>query len=777
MIRPSEGFDGEIVDRKKTTEMILKHHNVDPRTYKFGKTQIFFRSGALSMLNVLCDDAISRWVVVLQSRCRGMLARRRITRLKVKAEAIMCIQEAVRNHLELKRWNWWKLFDKVRRVARFCSDNPNDLLSGSPIMHMSSGRFEDGTNTSDLITDSIIGDYSFNNHTGEDFDHHLLHHSTPLPHHRHQQQQQQLGDETLRKMRMKHSEELEEMESLARSAERKLAHALDDASDRKTSLETFAKELKVKNAHLRQLNGLIEEKMKENEDLKGLQKRMERDAVGKEEMLNFELQQKEQLLQEIKKLEQDKLITKQQLEDALYDLSKETGKRRDAEIRMNLYCGANDEYEKMKMQNEDLLKERKKHLQRLENQENKIKKLIETISELEEKNCQAKQALSRMERRNEDEGRTANLLKEMQAAETKMKALLKEREDQLATMASNEIKLKKNLDDCQVQFKIKERNLKGRMEKLAEALRNDQSQKEKPNQLIKMLRSKIEDMDVELESMRRLKRGADGEVTIVQGQLTSALEAKKEMEERNRILLQANGELQSQIGEREDEYNDLVKKYSNLVQKNSLELEKLKEQSEELESLREKASKHSGEVQLLEMKLAKLESTMVNSHVVTRLEARMAEMKTNMELDAFARKQAESHVQRLKELLQREKNDRTQLHEACTKKDDEVTSLQTALKNQKSRVICLEARLQDLEALILQLRRKLDDQQEDCKGHKEEIGLLNRRIVAIQSNASIYWVNNDDDDDDDDEDISKILARGKVLLLSPRKSLLDSSEA
>ena len=105
---------------------------------------------------------------------------------------------------------------------------------------------------------------------------------------------------------------------------------------------------------------------------------MERDAVGKVEMLNFVMQQKEQLLEEIKRLEQDKLIAKQQLEvgtssghltwyihssavrshylihsfvhsfihsyqDALYDLSKETGKRRDAEVRMNLYCGANDE--------------------------------------------------------------------------------------------------------------------------------------------------------------------------------------------------------------------------------------------------------------------------------------------------------------------------------------------------------------------------------------------------------------------------------------------------
>ena len=39
------------------------------------------------------------------------------------------------------------------------------------------------------------------------------------------------------------------------------------------------------------------------------------------------------------------------------------------------------------------------------------------------------------------------------------------------------------------------------------------------------------------------------------------------MEERNRILLQANSELQSQIEEREDECNDLAKKYSNLVQK------------------------------------------------------------------------------------------------------------------------------------------------------------------------------------------------------------------
>lgn len=75
----------------------------------------------------------------------------------------------------------------------------------------------------------------------------------------------------------------------------------------------------------------------------------------------------------------------------------------------------------------------------------------------------------------------------------------------------------------------------------------------------------------------------------------------------------------------------------------------MKDQSEELESLREKASKHSGEVQLLEMKLAKLESSTVSNHVVTRLEARMAEMKTSMEMDAFARKQAEVIIRSLSE--------------------------------------------------------------------------------------------------------------------------------
>ena len=36
-------------------------------------------------------------------------------------------------------------------------------------------------------------------------------------------------------------------------------------------------------------------------------------------------------------------------------------------------------------------------------------------------------------------------------------------------------------------------------------------------------------MEVELETMRRLKRGVDGEVAIVQGQLGSALEDKKEV--------------------------------------------------------------------------------------------------------------------------------------------------------------------------------------------------------------------------------------------------------
>ncbi|XP_076627599.1 unconventional myosin-XVIIIa isoform X2 [Colletes latitarsis] len=102
-----------IADERRAVEDMLLTVDVDPATYRVGQSQIFFRSGTLERFEAQRDEKLTGHIILLQARCRGYLARRKLNTLKLQDLAVRCIQRNVRKWMSVREWPWWRLYVKV----------------------------------------------------------------------------------------------------------------------------------------------------------------------------------------------------------------------------------------------------------------------------------------------------------------------------------------------------------------------------------------------------------------------------------------------------------------------------------------------------------------------------------------------------------------------------------------------------------------------------------------------------------------------------------------
>ncbi|XP_043263257.1 unconventional myosin-XVIIIa-like isoform X5 [Colletes gigas] len=99
-------------ENTKLVEHIGKDQWKTTRSYNDGR-QIFFRSGTLERFEAQRDEKLTGHIILLQARCRGYLARRKLNTLKLQDLAVRCIQRNVRKWMSVREWPWWRLYIKV----------------------------------------------------------------------------------------------------------------------------------------------------------------------------------------------------------------------------------------------------------------------------------------------------------------------------------------------------------------------------------------------------------------------------------------------------------------------------------------------------------------------------------------------------------------------------------------------------------------------------------------------------------------------------------------
>ena len=81
--------------------------------YRLGHTKVFFRAGALALLEEKRDDIVQQLIRKLQGACIGY-GKRKVYAVKAQQrEFIMVIQRNFRKYVSHRDWPWFTIIQKV----------------------------------------------------------------------------------------------------------------------------------------------------------------------------------------------------------------------------------------------------------------------------------------------------------------------------------------------------------------------------------------------------------------------------------------------------------------------------------------------------------------------------------------------------------------------------------------------------------------------------------------------------------------------------------------
>uniref|UniRef100_A0AAY5L358 Myosin motor domain-containing protein n=1 Tax=Esox lucius TaxID=8010 RepID=A0AAY5L358_ESOLU len=101
-------------DERKAVEELLVELDLDKKSIFLGASRMFTKRGVLKYLEQERDKLVSGWLVQLQASCMGHLARQQYRKMKVQQMAVRCIQNNIRALRGVAKWSWWKLLCRLR---------------------------------------------------------------------------------------------------------------------------------------------------------------------------------------------------------------------------------------------------------------------------------------------------------------------------------------------------------------------------------------------------------------------------------------------------------------------------------------------------------------------------------------------------------------------------------------------------------------------------------------------------------------------------------------
>ncbi|OPJ74921.1 unconventional myosin-XVIIIb isoform A [Patagioenas fasciata monilis] len=104
----------EVPDESKAIEELFQALDLEKKSIAIGRSQVFLKPGVISRLEKQRDKLIAQKMILLQAACKGFLSRQKFKRLKIQRLAVRCIQKNIVVFQAIRNWPWWQLLSRVR---------------------------------------------------------------------------------------------------------------------------------------------------------------------------------------------------------------------------------------------------------------------------------------------------------------------------------------------------------------------------------------------------------------------------------------------------------------------------------------------------------------------------------------------------------------------------------------------------------------------------------------------------------------------------------------
>jgi len=291
-------------------------------------------------------------------------------------------------------------------------------------------------------------------------------------------------------------------------------------------------------------------------------------------------------------------------------------------------------------------------------------------------------------------------------------------------------------------------------------LKDAQLMLEKHNQdgmnkiILRQLKTQLEDAEFARTAALKARGNIELELVETNSMLEDTTRAKTELEDKLVRVSRERADLVQQVKENDEEMMELMKKYKASVSACSIDQITIQDQAltiQQLETERNRAQELLAE---MEVKLDHFKGEQVSVAQHRRLELKLREMESKLELEQTSKGRLETQIVRLKEVIEGLNKDNENLRSREKSSNDEVKKLSKYLREAKENVSTMQGKDTEYTQKKLDFEKQLELAEAETISVRNELKLAQRRIedlqVAIQGDMDTSVGESDETDDETD---------------------------
>ncbi|XP_070572199.1 unconventional myosin-XVIIIa-like isoform X2 [Ptychodera flava] len=588
-----------------------------------------------------------------------------------------------------------------------------------------------------------------------------------------------------KKLQTEHEEELDSVQSAKKAVDRKLAEALEEIDEERRVITSLKKKNQKLASELQDMKLHQESQQARNSGLEKKQRKFDAELARAHEDAKTEKLAKEKVQREKDHIETEVYQLRSQFDDKkgeVYQLEDKV-EQLQAELRDLTSRGGKDENEILE------LKRTIRELQiKVRDQEEELDDQAGTVQMLEQAKLRLEMQLQNLKQdhqkeldsKEEDvEEIRANSQKRVKHLEAQLDEEYMEKQSIVKEKRELERKLKEKQDEVVSADKDTEKRLRKDLRKTKALLHDAQLMLDKQKEsaisktTVKQLQHELEEAQYMSQAATKSRKNMEEELSDLQQQLDIVSKAKADAEHKMMTLTRENNDLQSKLDDEEEDFAELMRKHKSIVHQASLYQQQINDHLTTIAELSGEKQSYQERVAELNLKVNNLVETTVDRSNVTRLEGKIRDLESRLDLEQTHKQRMEAQVSRLKENLDKVSNEKDSIKIADQQAQELNRKLQRQLRDIREEFLELQHKEDDSSRKKQELERQVDDLETAQATLQADLKLAFRRIADLQNAVEDQLDEDsdlDDSDSDSDGDIDTWLQRAQAHFIKrPRR--------
>jgi len=406
---------------------------------------------------------------------------------------------------------------------------------------------------------------------------------------------------------------------------------------------------------------------------------------------------------------------------------------------------------------------------------NQVEMLLSVKNRLENELSQVKKEFKREIADKEDEledtrasaaKRIKNLEQQLETEHEERLSFVRERHD----LEGKIMTLKDAIDHGNSEEEVKK--LRKDLKRSKALLKDAQLMLEKQNSdgmnkiILRQLKTQLEDAEFARTAALKARGNIELELVETNSMLEDTTRAKTDLEEKLVKVSRERADLVQQVRENDEEMVELMKKYKASVSACSIDQITIQDQAltiQQLETERNRAQELLAE---MEVKLDHFKGEQVSVAQHRRLELKLREMESKLELEQTSKGRLETQIGRLKEVIDGLNKDNENLRSREKGSNDELKKANKSLREVREGLAALQGKDSEYVQKKLDFEKQLELSEAETIAVRNELKIAQRRIedlqVAIQGDMDTSVGDSDEDDDTGDAEVWLAEAKKRI---------------